>query len=275
MGASEVFGNGVPYEKTFVGVFSEYAASQGIEVLNMAIGGHYFLDQEILLIDFIEETGKTPAVVFHCVNDLHIPKFDKRNSNIVVKDGYLLDKDNWRFAYVRLLLGDLSAAYCFFRNSIRNLLAKWTDYNKMDKTPDFIQIYSRKNRMHQAETIAQFENYLMEFESFCREKGITPVYVYIPLSDSFRLDEILRSLGKDPKEFDTSYYERLMEDYSAKRGVKLINLRPALKSYFDQGKSLRFELDPHFNEPANRIIGDFLTESALGVQVAGRKAKDS
>lgn len=275
LGASEVFGNGVEYDRTFVGVFAEYARKMDIEVLNMAIGGHYFLDQEILLKDFISETGKTPAVVFHCVNDLHIPKFDRRNKNIVVKDGYLLDKEGWQMAYVRLLVGNVSAAYCFFRNAVRNLQAKWTSYQTTDKLPEFIQIYSKENRMHKPETVAQFENYLMEFEAFCREKGITPVYVYIPLSDSFRLDDLLRGLGKDPKEFDTSYYEKLMESYCAKRGVKLVNLRPALKSYFDQGKSLRFELDPHFNEPANRVIGDFLAESVLGVQVTGGKAKDS
>jgi hypothetical protein len=275
LGASEVFGNGVEYEKTFVGVFSQQAASKGIEVLNMAIGGHYFLDQEILLKDFISETGKTPAVVFHCVNDLHIPKFDRRNESIVVKNGHLLDEQGWRMAYVRLLVGDVSAAYCFFRNAARSLQAKWTSYQAMDKSPEFIQIYSRENRMHKPETVAQFENYLMEFEGFCREKGITPVYVYIPLSDSFRLDDLLRGLGKDPREFDTSYYEKLMESYCAKRGVKLVNLRPALKSLFDQGKSLRFELDPHFNEPANRVIGDYLAESVLGVRVTGGKAKDS
>lgn len=273
LGASEVFGNGVEYEKTFVGIFSTHAATKGLEVLNMAIGGHYFLDQEMLLKDFISETGKTPAVVFHCVNDLHIPKFDRRNKNIVVKNGHLLDKQGWRAAYVKLLLGDVSAAYCFFRNATRNLQAKYTSDQAIDKSPEFLQIYSKDNRMHKPETLAQFEIYLIKFEAFCREKGITPVYVYLPLSDSFGLDGLLRDLGKDPREFDTSYYENLMERHCAKRGVKLVNLRPVLKSYFDQGKSLRFKLDPHFNEPANRVIGDYIVQSVLGVPVTGDKPK--
>lgn len=264
LGASEVFGNGVNYEKTFVGIFSNRAEAKGIEVLNMAIGGHFFLDQEVLLKDFISDTGKIPTVVFHCVNDLHIPTFDRRNGNIFVKNGHLLDKQGWRMAYTKLLMGNYSAAYCFFRNAIRNMQEKWSSSQPMDESPEFIQIYSKDNRMHKPKTVVQFENYLMHFEELCRERGITPIYVYLPLSDSFRLDDILSSLGKNPKEFDTAYYEKLMDNYCAKRGVKLVNLRPALKSYYDQGKPLRFKLDPHFNESANRVIGDYLAHSVLG-----------
>ena len=60
------------------------------------------------------ETGLTPAKVFYCVNALHIPKFDRRNRNIIVKSGYVIDRRGWRIAYLRLMAGNISSAFCFF-----------------------------------------------------------------------------------------------------------------------------------------------------------------
>ena len=42
-------------------------------------------------------------IEFHGVYALHIPKFDRRNQNIIVKTRYVIDKDGWRFAYLRLM----------------------------------------------------------------------------------------------------------------------------------------------------------------------------
>ena len=46
LGASDVFGNGVEYAESFVGIVAAAAATKGREVLNLATGGHYFLEQE-------------------------------------------------------------------------------------------------------------------------------------------------------------------------------------------------------------------------------------
>ena len=161
-------------------------------------------------------------------------------------------------------MGDMSAAYCFFRDGIRKIQVKYSSIRPVNKSPEFIRIYSKANRMREPGTVARFKKHLMDFEKFCRTHEITPVYVYIPLADSFRLDDLLRSIGMDPRDFDASYYEKLMESYCAKRGVKLVNLRPVLKEYFDQGKQLRFDLDGHFNDFANRVIGEFLVEEVFG-----------
>ena len=128
LGASDVFGNGVDYEDSFVGVFSQEAGQRGLEVLNLAVGGHFFIDQELLLKDFIRETGFMPASVFCCVNALHIPKFDRRNLNIVVKNGYVIDRDGWRVAYLRLMAGNVSSAFCFFRDGIRRIQERYFHY---------------------------------------------------------------------------------------------------------------------------------------------------
>jgi len=263
LGASEVFGNGVDYEDTFVGIFAEYASKRGIEVLNLAIGGHYFLDQELLLKDFINSVKRKPQTVLFCLNALHIPKFDRRNNHVFVKNGFLFDKKNWRTAYVRLMMGNISSAYCFFRDNIRKFQERWLGYEFTQKSPEFLQIYSKNNRMYQDSAVEQFENYLSEFEHYCKENRITLIYIYMPIIDSYRLNELLIELNKNPDDYDTSYYEKLMEAYCSRRNVRLINLRPVLKKYYDEGRELRFKLDPHYTAFANRVIGEYLNRKVF------------
>ncbi len=45
LGSSEVFGNGLDYEQTFIGVLGEKLERDGIDVVNMAVGGHHLLEQ--------------------------------------------------------------------------------------------------------------------------------------------------------------------------------------------------------------------------------------
>jgi hypothetical protein len=261
LGASDVFGNGVNYEDSFVGILSERARQDHLDVVNLAVGGHYFLDQEDLLDRFIRTTGQRPALVAFCVNELHIPKFDKRNTNILVRSGYVFSRSSWRGAYVRLMIGNLSSAYCFFRDAFRKMQEKWLKYELNEKSPEFLQIYAKTSRMHDPETVRKFEDSLDAFGRSCREKGMKLVYVYVPISDNFRLDKILRQIGKNPEDYDTSYYEKMMRTYCEKRNVPLIDLRPVLQRAFDEGNELRFKLDPHYNVFGNRVIGEHLAEA--------------
>jgi hypothetical protein len=192
------------------------------------------------------------------VNALHIPKFDKRNENIVVKNGHTFEKNRWKLAYLRVMLGDISSAYCFFRDSVRKFQFKFLNKPFKEETPEFLKIYAKGNRMYDLETVRRFEDYLSGFVRNCRLNGMEVVFVYLPLSDSYTLRDLLKKLGDDPSNYDTSYYERLMENYCRRTGARLINLRPVLQQYHDQGVKLRFDLDPHFNKFANKVIGEYL-----------------
>ena len=260
LGASDVFGNGVNFEDSFVGIFAEEASKHGQDVLNLAVGGHYFLDQEALLKDFMRDTGLSPARIFHCVNALHIPKFDRRNQNIIVKSGYVIDKGGWRVAYLRLMAGNISSAFCFFRDGIRRIQERYLHYEVTEKSPEFLQIYDKNNPIRKPERIRQFYDYLSRFESFCRENSIELIYIYMPLSDSFNLGKMVRQLGADPEAYDVAFYEDLIQAHCEKSGLRFVNPRPSLERCYEEGKTLRFKLDPHFNIFANRIIGDFLVE---------------
>lgn len=264
LGASDVFGNGVEYEDSFVGIFDDAARSKGFEVLNLAVGGHFFLDGEDLLKRFIRETGYKPATVVFCANALHIPVFDRRNKNVIVRSGYPMERQNWRLTYIRLLAGNVSSAFCFFRDAVRRIQERYLDYEAISKSPpEFIKAFSKANPIRDPERIRAFEAYLSGFEAFCRDNGIGLVYVYLPLSDSFKLPEMLAQLGADPEDYDATFYEDLMREHCEKAGIKLVDPTPALEREHEAGRELRFKLDPHFNRSANRVIGDYLARELL------------
>ncbi len=154
-----------------------------------------------------------------------------------------------------------SSAFCFFRDGIRKIQEKWLHYALNSKSPEFLEAFSKANPIRNPERIRALEAYLASFEAFCRQNGIEPIYVYLPLSDSFRLNDILAQIGADPGEFDASFYETLMRSYCENAKMRLIDLTPVLKQAFEEGHELRFKLDPHFNLFANRLIGEYLVQS--------------
>ena len=267
LGASEVFGNGVNYEDSFVGIFAEYSSKKGIDVLNLAVGGHRFPDQDSLFKEFLSVMPKKPEFCFNCLNDLHIPKFDKKQENIIVKHGYAFDKKNWKSAYIRLLLGNYSAAYIFFRNTLRKLQEQYLNFKPSSESPEFFNLYSKTNRMYHPDTLRQFENYLQSFEKYCHANDIKPVFVYLPIVDSFELYRLLKENNENPQNYDATYYSRLMQDYCHRHHSMLIDLRPVLEKYHQDGRELRFKLDPHFNEFANRIVGEYLIEKIFTSEI--------
>lgn len=261
LGASDVFGNGVEYEESFIGLVDEHASKKGIDVLNMAIGGHYFVDQVELFKEFMNTTGYKPSKLFFCLNGLHIPKYDERRKNVFVKNGITLNKDQWQLRYFRLMVGNLSASYVFFRDSFRKLQAKWLDFELKQDTPEFLNIYSKNNRIRQPEILDQFKKYLNTFEQYCYQNDIEIIYIYLPIADSFNMVDLLKLLKENPDNYDTSFYERLMTDYCNTKNIELINLRPLLKKYHEEGKKLRFQLDPHYNHFTNREVGEYLIKA--------------
>jgi hypothetical protein len=263
LGASEVFGNGADYDDTFVGIFAKEAEKKGLEVLNLATGGHNFIDQERLLRQFIEETHLNPSAVLFCVNALHIPTFDQKIEHVIVKNGYVIDQSGWRITYMRLMAGNLSSAFCFFRDGVRKIQEKWFHQTRSSKSSEFLEAFSKANPIRSSARTRELEDYLTRFESFCRQNQIEPIYVYLPLSDSFKLNEILKQIGADPNDYDATYYETLMRSYAEHAEARLVDLSPVLKQAYDQGRELRFKLDPHFNLFANRLIGEYLAKALL------------
>lgn len=262
LGASQVFGQGVDYEDSFVGIFDEYASKMGYEVLNMAVGGHYLKEQEELFKDFMENAPNKPSLLFKCLSAHTINQFDSRHGNIVVKSGYLFDAGSWKMAYIRLLLKNTLSMYRFFSDIAWGLDSKMGLLGNIDWVPAHYKAYSTNSILYQDEEVKKLEEHLNSFESYCDRMGIKLVYMYIPLVDSFRLMEVLPQLGEDPSDYDTSIYVDFLDNHCRRTGHLFINPRPTLKKQYDEGKQLCFgyDIDLHYNKFANGIVGEYLID---------------
>jgi hypothetical protein len=191
----------------------------------------------------------------------YIPKFDQRNEHVIVKSGYPMDRDGWRVTCLRLLAG-IRHRHSASSGRDQEDPGEISGLSAQFEVPEFLEVFSRPAHTP-PERIKAFEDHLDDFEAFCRQNSIDLVYVYLPLSDSYRLNEMLRQIGEDPADYDTSFYEELMQSYCVRVNKELVSLSPVLREHYMAGRELRFKLDPHFNVFANRVIGEYLIKAIL------------
>ncbi len=266
LGASQVFGQGVDFDESFVGIFSDYAAGKGIEVLNFAVGGHFLMEQETILREFIEDERRKPELVILGLSSSSLNWYDTTHSTlepVMVKSGYLFYKSSWKKAYIRLIIKNTLSIYDFLRDVFWKLNARLNLIEISERLPKHFELYSEESRLYNLDEAGEAEGYLNKFEEYCAGKGIKTAYLFVPLVDSFRLKSVLGDLGADPSRYHPSLYEEFMIDYARKNGKLLLNPRPVLKKHYDLGEKLCFERDPHYNEFANRLVGEYLIEEVF------------
>jgi len=269
LGESLTFGNGVDYEKTFAGLIGHALEKDHIDVVNLAVGGHGFLDQEELFHDFMASVTQKPAKVIICFSPLFIEGFDRPFTDIVVKNGYLFKKGKWLIPYIRIMLGDSSSAYSFFRDNIRKIQARLTDFNRI-VARQLMDFYSVQNRLAEGSIADAFEASLQELDSYISSLGATSVYVYVPLSTDFGLSDLIKQSGEDPSQYDIRFYYGLLARHCEKGGTALIDLTPALKELYEKGEPINFIQDAHYNAVANQVIADTILGALASVGAPDR-----
>jgi hypothetical protein len=260
MGESLTFGNGVDYEQSFVGIFEQLAKEHGFEAVNLAVGGHGFSDQEELLRDFLASVPQMPTKVIVCFSPPLLRKVLEWSPNYIVKNGYVFEKDGWLIPYFRILLGNEFSAYCFFRDNIRRIQSRFSNVNS-ERMLEILDNYSINNIMKQPSSLKQIEERLKAFDTYIINSGATPIYVYLPLSNDFDLNEYRKSSGKPPEMYDFHLYDGLLEDHCGEAQIQLVDLFPILSTYYEKGEKLNFMADGHYNVIANKIIGETIYQS--------------
>jgi hypothetical protein len=257
LGSSEVFGNGLDYEDTFVGVFARRMASNGVDTVNLAVPGHHLLEQVAVFNQFTQAAKPAPKVVIIFLNPLFMGGYDDTHRNTIVRRGELFDSDNWRMALARMVLANSSASYCFFRDGLRSIQGRY--FTRQDFALSFyIERYSTQHRIRNPEKTQDFLRHLKELEDNIRSLNATPVCVYAPAVGGFLLND-LKARGKlDGSLFETAFFTNLAREHSAAEGIRFINLEPLLQERYDRGEKLNFEGDAHFNGPTSRAIGEYL-----------------
>ena len=257
LGSSDAFGNGLDYDKTFIGVFSEKMAAHGIEVANLAVGGHHLLEQVGRFKGFRKRVAAAPRAVIIVFNPLLMAGFDDVNPNVVVRRGELFNKDNWRLPLAKMILSKASAAYCFFRDGIRNTQLRF--FSRQDFPLDFyIQAYSTRLKIRTPAVTAEFERHLTDLEAYIRGQGATPICVYSPATGGFLLDRLRKEGSLDRADFDTQFFRELARRHCASAGIQFVDIEPLLQERYDAGQKLNFDLDAHFNEPTSQAVGEYL-----------------
>ena len=258
LGTSQTFGNGVDYEKSFVGICAQQALRYGIETVNMGLQGAHLVEVEDILFDFIDNTGQSPEKAIVCFDPILMYKFDTDHAEVVVKSGYLFKKGKWLIPYIRIMLGNLSAAYCFFRDNFRKFQVQWFSSHEEKNFAFYDRLYSKNAQINDPEFQKRFSSRLTVFERRLREKGISPVYVYLTPIAGFDIKQMAKNAGKNPDNFDPEVYGNVIARHCKKKSIPFINFYPTLKKHHDNGERLCFVLDAHYNDKGNRITGDAL-----------------
>jgi hypothetical protein len=260
LGASEVFGDGLDYEKSLMGVLGEKLEDDGIQLVNMAVGGHH-LDMQIDTFNEFAATAQAlPEKVLICLNPKFIMEYDDRSTNVVVRWGYLFGERGWKMALTKKVVENNLKTYCFFRDGIRNIQVHYFLQKDFD-LEYYYDIYSKTNSIRSPDRTKDFLAHLETLEDRLREREITPVCVYCPTVGGFYLNK-LRSEGELAGiDFDTEFFPELVKAHCEAAGIQFINLESLLQESFDAGKTLNLKLDGHFNAATSRIIGDFLYSS--------------
>ena len=263
LGDSQVFGLGVDYEESFVGIFADHAAEKGVDVLNLAVGGHFLLEQEEMFRDMIKILPEKPSLVFYTINASSMNWFDSIHKSIVVKDGYVFYEATWKSAYLRMMLTNNFSIYVYFRDIFWSLHRSWGGGDGNVRLPNHFAWYSKESRLYDPAIVLKLEDHLDRFKSYCDDCGIRVIYLYVPVADSFTIRERVTRLGQDPAEYDIYLYDRFIEDYCARHEYLCLNPKPLLKEYYDQGEQLDLGRDLHYNEFSNRLVGEYIIEKVF------------
>jgi hypothetical protein len=262
LGESLTFGNGVDYEQSFVGLCGEFLEKHDFDAFNLAVGGHLFREQEDLFREFVASVPKKPACVIVCFSPGFIWGFESEYSDIAIKDGYLFDKKNWVIPYMRVLLGNISSAFCYFRDNIRKLQGELSNNNSRIAL-QILDSYSKKNRLYNPSVAAKLEARLDQFDDFIRSLGASMIYIYLPTSTDFGLKDLLSLAGANPDQYDFFLYYKLLKNHCQNHHLQLVDLYPPLRALYDKGEKLSFLQDAHYNGKANRVIGETISRFIL------------
>jgi hypothetical protein len=262
MGDSATFANGVDYEESFVGRFGALSERRGIEVVNLAVGGHHLGEQEDLLQDFIASVPRKPDRIVFVFTPQLIALFEKRHEDLVLHGGYLFPRDRWIGPYAIVLLNNASSAYGFLRDGIRRVQAKLFP-SGAKAAAEMLAMYARSFPAESEEVTRRFEDRVAGLDAQIRAAGVTPVHVYLPTTADLRAGELLALTSARAEDYDFEHYRDALARASLRAGVQLVDLTAVLKAEHAKGAPLGFAQDMHYNAAAQAVIAQALHDEIL------------
>jgi hypothetical protein len=262
LGSSDSFGNGLDYEKTFIGVLDEKMDAHGIDVVNMSIAGHHLQEQAALFKEFARSTTNHPATVLVFFNPNFIGGYDDNHTNVVVRRGELFPKEGWKMAMAKMIVANSSATYCFFRDTIRKAQQKYIGREDFSLS-FYVQRFSNKHPIRQPEKSQDFLKHLKDLTDFIRSVNATPICVYCPPAGQIDLNNMVVNGKLERGLIDTQFFVDIVRQHCDAEGIRFINLEPPVQERYNKGEKLNFDADGHYNGPTSRMVGEYLYKMLL------------
>jgi hypothetical protein len=257
LGSSDSFGNGLDYEKTFIGLLDEKLDARGIDVVNMSIGGHHLQEQAALFKEFARSTTNHPAAVLIFFNPNFIGGYDDNHTDVVVRRGELFPKEGWRMAMARMIIANSSSAYCFIRDGIRKTQQKYIGRQE-SPVAFYVQRFSSKHPIRQPEKTRDFLKNLKDLTDFIRSVNATPICVYCPPAGQIDLNDMVAKGKLEAGLIDTRFFVDVVRQHCDAESIRFINLEPPVQERYNKGEKLTFEGDGHYDGATSRMVGEYL-----------------
>jgi hypothetical protein len=257
LGSSDSFGNGLDYEKTFIGVLDEKMEKRSIDVVNMSIAGHHLQEQTALFKQFAGSTTNHPAVVLIVFNPNFIGGYDDNHTNVVVRRGELFPKEGWRMAMAKMIIANSSASYCFFKDGVRRIQQKYVGREDFSMS-FYIERFSSKHPVREPGRTQDFLKNLKDLTAFIRSVNATPVCIYCPPAGQIDLNDMVAKGKLEAGLIDTQFFVDIVRQHCDVEGIQFINLEPPVQERYNKGEKLNFDADGHYNAPTSRMVGEYL-----------------
>jgi len=245
IGDSQTYGQGLSYEDTLVGQLAA-AAGPGFTMRNLAVGGHYLEDQ-FKLAHWLYDRGMRPKAAIIFLTPYLAASASRENHARVGTDGRLYSSnESWYIGITRWLKMN-TVSYGLVRNSLKNFIVA------ADETPLAVSFFSVSKEQDEQ---ARLTKSLAGFQKWANERNIPVFVVYTPLAIEVDFGSVSKAAELAHVQVDQDMPFRATRNASAALNLDFYDLRPALKSRFEQHLPLSLYKDPHYNADTSRSSAD-------------------
>jgi len=261
-GDSFTWGYGVDEEERYTSIFRSKLdkCHRSYEIINLGITG-YGTDQEYLSLTHEGLKYNPDIIVFAYHNDLWDvsqtvagvypkPKFIINNNSLELTNVPVPKKENWT--------SDEEIRNSTFLTVLNSKLKFFRTYNfVMKKIKHFGPIERlRASSLNVEENKTQevIDAIFLEVKRLSEQKGLEFVIVLLP------------SKGQVFGAENTRQIDHLVE-FGKMNNITVINLLPKLKDIGKKEKEIYFEIDGHFSERGNKIVGDILFKEFIDREI--------
>lgn len=255
-GDSFTWGYGVNEEDRFADIFGEELNSfsdKDYEIINLGTTG-YGTDQQYLLLREEGLKYNPDVVVFVYHND--VGDVGRKTAYSYPKPFFIIENDELKLTNVPVPIRGGNWTEIPETEDSKNFVFKLDSSLRFFKTYDFLRtklIYLKifeKFRgsvidIDTQETLSVIEKIILESRNLCNKNDVSFVVILIP--DKSQVFGHANTI-----EIDT------LDDFLEKNSISKINLLPELKQISKNEKDIYFDIDGHFSENGNRIVGELL-----------------